>query len=349
MDKKFKQDVLNGIEYFENRTEDLKSANSQMMREIERLTSLNADLENRFKDMDTRYQYLAEENDELKVKLDELTKEKMRVEEQAMDQWQGRVKVEEMYTEMKRDADHEMRNIRQELKAANQKKAAPVPEKRGTQKTRSLDANAMELLRKVSSLQDQLTKLQMEKATGQEVNRKLDKELSDYKVMYKDKTRELDAQYKRFLSLKKSFNDLTDEHEKLKTVFRGRGIPNNTSGSGNSTWPSNKVRLGGSEIETVRLVDISKVNGSVGACAPPSYLPASQKASKPSRSKVMTHKRNTSDGLAPIATDQNLPPVTTVAKWSTWTLTRDVMANNLNMYFLWPKLCCLVRCWGLRV
>ena len=306
-DQKIKHDIINGIEYFERKNAEMKQINNKILAELERVKRLNHQLEDRLNLSSERNKELGSENDELKIRLDQREKEQDKLKEQAMTQWQARVKSDELFMELKRDSDIEIRRLK-DLLATKEKEVARVISN-ASQKEKSL-RNSMkepglankslrsnmedhlELLHKISRLEEEVSKLKDDNEKGKEVNKKTKDESDMLKTKLKEHNTELDSQYKRFLSLKKNFNDLRDENEKLKLQLRGRRNLNP-----NSTWPkSNPTDTRSSENEAVSYFDIPTKVGK-------SNSPAGKKLPRP----MLEHKRTSSEGRSTIS--ENLPPV----------------------------------------
>ncbi|ELT98836.1 hypothetical protein CAPTEDRAFT_226946 [Capitella teleta] len=282
MDGKFKQDILHGLEYFEQRNNELKKLNKKILRDLDRMTEANKHLEDHIDELTQKYNAVLGENSELKIQLDALVKEKGRYEQQAMNDWKNKVELKEKYVVMQNSAEKELVKLRERIDQQNKQLQSSAPEETSRQ-----------LQLTVTQLQDEIHKMNIDREKGLESHERLQREMNELQDVHRQKVTELEAQYKRFLSLKKSFNDLLEEHEALKKS-------NSTKMLGSSTWPSNKVMHA---VETVHLIDRPGKKG-------PSYqttnsgkiLPATP-AQNAVRSKV---PRNRTDGLG---RSENLPPV----------------------------------------
>ena len=117
----------------------------------------------------------------------------------------------------------------------------------------------------------------------------------------KEHSTELDSQYKRFLSLKKNFNDLRDEHEKLKLQLRSRRSLNP-----NNTWPKNTTTTAAAASDVSRPADSEAVSY---FDIPTRFYGAklNSPADKTLGKFFVEHKRTSSEGRS--ATSENLPPV----------------------------------------
>lgn len=313
-DHKIKHDIINGIEYFEKKNSEMKTINNRILVELERVTRLNHQLEERLKLTSERQQEIVSDNDELKIRLDQREKEHDRLKEQAMTQWQARIKADEMFMELKRDSDVEIRKLKALLSAKESELARVVTSAAQKEKSirnslkepglanKSMRANMedhLELLHKITRLEEEIVRLKTENEKERMSGKKNKDEADGLKTKLKEHGTELDSQYKRFLSLKKNFNDLRDENEKLKLQLRGRRNINP-----NNTWPKNTAELASkqTENEAVSYYDIPTKYGK-------SSSPANKKiVGKP----IVDHKRSPSDGRSVVS--ENLPPVSSLLK-----------------------------------
>ncbi len=336
---KYRQDILAGLQYFESNNAELKDLNNRLVQELDRVNAANEDLENRLRRSQQENQQLRDDLEESKIKLDQQGKENMRLEDQAHSQWRSRIKLEEMYCEFRKESEAELKQLRESLHMARKNlQQVPTPSPQPNQKVKFGDSTSgsgsrlddvsvskkdphvrqgladdnLELLHKLRQLEEDLSRLNRDKDSAVDNNGRLKQEIADLKSALKVKSHELDGQYKRFLSLKKSFNDLADENEKLKIQLRGRG-----KGSiANSTWPS--VSSSANKVETVHVIDLPSgfKPGSTGnafkTSAAPAHLQAgkSQRLGPPSVTKskgsLGGHRSGQSDSTILV---DNLPPV----------------------------------------
>ena len=318
-DAKIKHDIINGIEYFERKNGDLKQLNSRIVAELDYARRLNNQLGDRLKLATERIKELSHDNDELKIRLDQREKDYDRSKEQAMTQWHARVKSDELYMELKRDSDVELRRLKDALAAKEKEIARVVTSASQKEKAirnsvkepsianKSLRANMedhLELLHKIARLEEENSKLKSDNDKEKVTSKKNKDEAEMLRGKLKEHSTELDSQYKRFLSLKKNFNDLRDEHEKLKLQLRSRRSLNP-----NNTWPKNTTTTAAAaaaasdvsrpaDSEAVSYFDIPTRFGGAK-----SNSPAGKKLGK----AFVEHKRTSSEGRS--AASENLPPV----------------------------------------
>lgn len=304
MDGKFKQDILHGLEYFDQRNNELKKLNKSLVRELERMTETNNHLEVHIEQLHKKNAIMEEENDELKIKMDGLMKENIRYEEQIRNDWSSKVELEEKYVKLKSESEKEIQALR--LTIEEQSKQIKDMQNNVKRDCDEVDGDRMEMSLRISQLQEEIQRLGVERLRDQESHELLRKEMKDLQEVHKQKVSELEAQYKRFVSLKKSFNNLLEEHEAYKKRNRIENL-------GNSTWPSGKANPLSAQIETVHLIDLpSKKKTNLPSPYKSSPYQATPPPLKPTatgvRSKVPAGPgKNRSDGLG---RSENLPPVT---------------------------------------
>ncbi|KAK2167615.1 hypothetical protein LSH36_26g14020 [Paralvinella palmiformis] len=280
-DLKHRQDILSGLEYFERKADDLKDLYNRSQREIERLKVCNDDLECRLKTLSIEMSDLMAESDELKIKLDGSEKENSILQDQAVSEWRGRVKAEEMYYELQRDLEREIAILKKTARRQEDAERRSGPDagdktapSGGTKPSGSrvekeaakqiLSDETFELKHSVASLTEEIRRLGREKEGILENNGRLVQELDDVRRILNKKDQELESQVKRFLSLKKSFNNLVEENDTLKAQLRVRGIgqPHGTREQitnqlASCTWPAGKVSGGAAaEVEKVSYIDL---------------------------------------------------------------------------------------------
>ena len=328
-----KHDVINGIEYFEGKTRELREKNMQLARELERVSQINSHLQNQLSMTSNKVEQLLVDKSELKIQLDKREKEQDRLKEQSMIQWQANVRLEEQYLQHKRNSDseihkmkevlsqkdQELERISQEVAEAKRREAARQNAKEapmlGTQYRSNVDEQ-LELRHKISHLQEEMRKLEVDNEREKTGSRRHKDELEAAKVKMKEQFSELESQQKRFLTLKKNFKDLKDENDKLRLQLRNgrRGMnPNNTWPKhvdalpyASATRPSNH-----SESETVTCLDIPATKfakQTMTSSTLPSAAPNGAGAKKSGgKSSLKDHKRTNSDARS----CENLPPVVT--------------------------------------
>ena len=334
MDQTYKNSVISGIEYFERKNWELKELNNRVLRELERVLRLNHELEETIRKLMEDNQMMDVSVDEYKIKHDLVEKENSKLQEQAMSQWSSRIKAEEMHAEDQRDAKQEVIRMRQELQEKNEEikrilaqqealkgkqKDSSTAEKSksstGTSSKSHASSNAgdnFELLHKISRLEDDILKIRSEKDGVTDTNKRLKLELDTLKSKSQQQGAELETQYKRFLSLKKNFNDLLDENEKLKGRMRSRRDSNPSIS--NQTWPMQprtNPDNGGKDVldgGSLRLVDIPLKAGKQPISAFSSGLP---KAGSQARRKAIVGGRHHRNGSEVRSLPDSLPPMPT--------------------------------------
>ena len=249
-DRAARDDILRGLDYFEGRNERSRDTIAHMRAELERLLAANRQLEyiNTRLENDTAMQ---------QQRLDTILKENERLKEQAMDQWNARVKADEMLAETRRDLEREVRQLREQVTSNGNANA-------GTE-ARQLAEEKLDLLRKINSMESEIAKLVCEKRDTDERNSSLKEETTQAKVRLNEVKTELSNQLKRFVALKRSYNKLVEENETIKSQLRGR------VSLANETWPvrSNSKTLAGLEdSERVRVINLNLVDRSAQRAAP---------------------------------------------------------------------------------
>ena len=337
-DLKHRQDVLSGLEYFERKATDFKELYNQSQHALDRLRRQNSELDEQVKKLESDNKQLWGESDELKIRLDASEKENSILQNQAITEWQSRVKLEEMYVELQRDSDKEIASLKEKLSERSMvgKSVHNVELRMGVGGDKvdgilhakehpkgGLSDDQFELMHSISRLQDDLKKLTREKDSLADHNGRLHQNIADLKSAFREKNQELESQQKRFLSLKKSFNDLSDENEKLKIQMRARGASSQLHPTreqianvlANSTWPGNPAGKAHSEVESVSYIDLPKGSLAAVKTASSGHQAASLKGRRGSighksvvkgTNGMAQHKRTKSDV---ISLQENLPPV----------------------------------------
>jgi len=262
VDRKIRQDIINGVNYLEKRNDELVDINKHLRVDIESVSLTNERLRDEIFESERRYQKLEIENDEWKIQQDGAEKEKARLKEQIVQEWTGRVKAEELLMEAKRDGEAEIRTLRDQLATLSSTSATDI------------DFKAQALEHKVARLGEKIERMKAEKDRDSETAARMESQLVDWKVRFDDKCVELDAHVQRFVSLKKSFNGLLAENERLqaKIVSSGQSGGGGNYKGPNSTWPTNnnnnvsslflspRTSIGESRggVETVSIVDLNE-------------------------------------------------------------------------------------------
>ena len=243
-----------------------------------------------------------------------------------MTQWQARIRSEEQYIALKRDSDEEMSRVKdllaqrthdvermsREAAEARKEKAVRQNMKEAPllgKQHRSNVEEQLELLHKIARLEEEISKLRLEQEREKKGSRRHKDEIEAARTKMREQFSELESQQKRFLSLKKNFNDLRDENEKLRLQLRnGRRSVNP-----NNTWPknshadviavSNAAAKTNSENETVTLLDIPATKLTKQNVTSSSMVSAPAAGGK--KGVKTSHKRTSSDARA----SENLPPV----------------------------------------
>ena len=240
-----RDDILRGLEYFEGRNESSRDTIARIRADLERVLAANRQLE----DINTK---LANDTTEQQQRLDTMWKENERLKEQAMEQWNARVKADEMLAETRRDLEREVRQLRAQVTATGNGNAGVADPESPDDAVRKLSEEKADFLGKINSMEKEIAKLVSDK-------RNMDEEAANSKVRLNEVKTELSNQLKRFVALKRSYNKLVEENETIKSQLRGR------ASLANETWPvrSNAKALAGLEdSERVRLINLNLVDRS---------------------------------------------------------------------------------------
>ncbi len=295
VDNRYRQDILRGLEYFEDRNREMQELNHKLVQDLNRFMTHKTEMEASLdKQKGINNQFLHDNND-LQLKIDTTDKENMRLHEQAISEWHSRVKVEEICVEQQVAYDNEIKNLK-ELLAIRE---AEIVELKSALEAAKIKAkpnrdNEIELVGKVNRLQEELSKVTKERNNERERNIKFMEKNDTLKKRLETTQAELERQINRFLSLKKSFNDLSDEKEKLKELNKNR----RNSVGGSNTWPSNHP---GNEAvsETLHYVDLPNKEANMKTT-----LPVPGKGVVASK-VVKGHRKQPSGSRSP----DSLPPV----------------------------------------
>ena len=240
-----RDDILRGLEYFEERNESSRDTIARIRADLERVLAANRQLE----DINTK---LANDTTEQQQRLDTMWKENERLKEQAMEQWNARVKADEMLAETRRDLEREVRQLRAQVTPTGNGNAGVADPESPDDAVRKLSEEKADFLGKINSMEKEIAKLVSDK-------RNMDEEAANSKVRLNEVKTELSNQLKRFVALKRSYNKLVEENETIKSQLRGR------ASLANETWPvrSNAKTLAGLEdSERVRLINLNLVDRS---------------------------------------------------------------------------------------
>ena len=300
-DRKVKHDIISGIEYFEKKNQEMKEVNSRMLRELERIARQNAEYEDKLRREQERSKVLNAENDEMKIKLDTLEKENGRLKEESVSYWNARVKSEELYMELKRDTEKETRILRDQVETKEKEvihlRGMNMKGQKHDKTSKYLADDHLELLHKISRLEEEIARMKIDKERVADSNKRQKDEVDGMRKKLKEQSTELENRFSQFLVLKKSFNDLNSENEKIKSQLRTRRSTQQLTVN-NNTWPKNND-LKKTEADTaVSYFDIPSKVGKAGT----------KKTSVP----LLGHKRNTSDSHS--TTSESLPPVPSPSK-----------------------------------
>lgn len=247
-----RDDILRGLEYFEGRNESSRDTIARIRADLERVLAVNRQL----KDINTK---LANDTTEQQQRLDTMWKENERLKEQAMEQWNARVKADEMLAETRRDLEREVRQLRAQVTPTGNGNAGVADPECPDDAVRKLSEEKADFLGKINSMEKQIAKLVSDKRNTDELNSSLKEEAANSKIRLNEVKTELSNQLKRFAALKRSYNKLVEENETIKSQLRGR------ASLANETWPvrSNAKTLAGLEdSERVRLINLNLVDRS---------------------------------------------------------------------------------------
>ena len=231
--------VLSGLEYFEKRNKELREIKDRLVRELNRVTQINRELEENINTFMKKINVTNDESDELKHKLDRMEKENIRLQEQAAEEWRSRKKAEELYVQfqassaeisksLKEDLEHkdtELKNLKKKLELYAKDNSVGIKEDKEVY---------AELHSRIESLLKDNKLVVSENDLLKNQSNKLKVEVENLKTQVGEKNSELERQFSRFLTLKKSFNDIREENERLK---------NRTFAPANITWPRDAGRV----------------------------------------------------------------------------------------------------------
>ena len=338
LDRKVRQDILNGLDYLERRKAELVTINGRLSVELDSMRQLNEQLRDELDETTTKLRRLDRENDDLKERLERSEKEKAQLGEQTKAEWSARVKAEEQFAELRRDGELEAKRL---LDAIAEKEAelklmeshimnnnhhllhrsSPVDMHREAVDSRE---RSLEALHKIVRLEDDVARLEADRERAATGAARLEQETAKWKGCFQEKCREFEVQVGRFQALKKSFNDLATENEKLKS--QARLLHTRDIGSANQTWPATAAASSSSHIvDTVKVLDLpdtrmhallgtSSLFSSAGATNALGLIPGSRATI--SREKVFGNRqrRKKSDTSLSNSNDTTLPPVSKSVK-----------------------------------
>lgn len=257
-------------------------------------------------------------------------------------------KAEELCMEERRDGEARIKELRKQLTDAQ----AVVTKQLSNETTaNTYKQQTLELQHKVANLDDTIKRLQAERERDVVNTARLDDELEDWKSRFEAKCNEFDVQVGRFLALKKSFNKVHAENERLqanqRTLALRCGVGEARTGTlrkgPNSTWPTNKGSNGSAMLatllvpataragaaETIRIIDLTEqflagsgggAGGGGGGVA--GYTGSGNGASKSPRGsvseqlvatlpRVMQQRRKQSEDASAAASGEALPAMST--------------------------------------
>ena len=311
VDNRMRDGILNGLDYFQKRNHELREVKNKVVHELDRVMKVNQDLQQRIQEVVKRSDGVNLENEELKGKMDQIEKENIRLQDQALSEWTSRIKAEELFIELQAHSQRELKSVRVDLDSKEEELEAlrsshgnytKISNKEGG----DLQELQVELFTKIEALKEDVKRLTTENDQVRETHRKMADEQDNLKRYVAERNAELERQFNRFLSLKKSFNDVVEENERLK--LRGRDNLNNTA---NNTWPvqgnptsKNVERL---HVGLVELPPAMATRSSKSTAPPPLTKPIANRRQLVSKG---TSYRQTRPGQDSRQGPDNLPPVT---------------------------------------
>ena len=238
-DYKVKQDVLSALEYFEKRKDEMYDLNRRIMHELQKVIKCNQELEDQIWKLEEQNKSILNDNSELRIEMDKYQNEKKMSEEQSVHQWREKVSLEEMFCEFKNSKQKEIDNLSKTLES----KEVEIKQLKGIineskKNTNNNDTKEMELqyLSDIGRLKEELKTCRVDRDNERQHRSQLSTELACLRQQMAAQQNELEKQMNRFLSLKKSFNELHCEKEKLSHLSRSRR--NSVDGNASSTWPA---------------------------------------------------------------------------------------------------------------
>lgn len=306
VEKRMKDGILVGLEYFEKRNKELREIKNKLIHELDRIMKVNKEMEGKIENISKRLTYANSENDELKGKLDQIEKENARLQDQALSEWTSRVKTEEMYSELNASSKEEIKTLHGHVVTRDSEIKALKLKVDTLMQNSSMDSKDMliELQTKMDSLREEVRRLTMENDVFKDQNNKITADLDNAKRQVTDKKAELDRQFDRFLTLKKSFNDIMEENDRLKQTIKPQRVRGNNAA--NVTWPRDGDQTGSDVMDGETVTKRLNLPPTVG----PKTIRTSPVAIVPKTTKTAfgthgsRHRRQGSD-----ARSENLPPV----------------------------------------
>ena len=227
-----KQNILESLHVLEEANSQLSEAynqlcdrNESLSLELEDVRLINKDLQCQLNSKDEIIVKVIEENEEYKIKRDELEKEVMRLQGQVTSTWEGKTKFEDMYIRLKaRMNDTEKEN--EEYKKNLDKKSCEVAYLR-----KKVGGDGVEWMVQIQNLKDEVLRLKSEKIVEERESEKLKRQLDNLKTAANDLQQKYDEERKKHSVLIKSFNDIKEANSnlKLRTKYRrnsiGNGLP----------------------------------------------------------------------------------------------------------------------------
>ncbi len=344
-----RQDILNGLAFFEQRSYELETKLIQMSEELRKVKELNQIYEDEIhvlKKEKKNYLMVEDENEKLKHTLEQIKEENNKLQEYFREQFHATKKAEEMYIELEARSNDEIKILRDNIKekddALNKAKASIAEhERKVNAKNKHNYDDELETMTRIERLQQDVKKLAAEKIHFREASTKAEAAIVNLTTQLEDKCKELENQKGRYETLRKDYESVHAEVNQLKKSFSTKRRPslgsmssasgqsghsNHSSHSNQSSHANQSGIQGGVDVvdgkmESLTILTLPVPGTGVTKHAANNQLTVPHQAN-PSKPKILQPRAKTStgtrptpkkpfvwDGAATYGPDSTLPPV----------------------------------------
>lgn len=171
------------------------------------------------------------------------------------EQWHEKVWAEENYVRLEAESNETVANLKRALELKNdeitrlsaslakmsQPQGNHVNKKFGLSKRPAISEEHWDNAHKVARLEDEIDRLKSEKSRSSDSEKRHKEEMDKLRTELRETVAKLERQYTSFLSLKRTFNDIKEENDKLRFQLQSARVKNipTLSTQNSNTWPKN--------------------------------------------------------------------------------------------------------------